>query len=549
MNNVIKVDAIRCHSRLMCGYNSTVTQIEYEQSLAEKDAELKSARQSVQRLNEELLDKQAQLDWLKKELFGPRNEKRRPIDDRQLSLFEKAKEENKSEQAPSVEIKAHKRRGHKKNRDGSEVTGKGLRFDEDVPVKTIEHSCPELNGADADLYEIVRYEYTHHLASRPGSKVVLRHSYPVVKRKGQSTFIQPKAIEGVLGQAQVDVSALADMLVEKFIYHLPLYRQHQRLQDQGFKLARASLGNWVAASIQLLKPIAESIRESILQGEHAKLDETPIKAGRTKGANGKGKMKSGWLWPLLGETGDIYFHYNASRGKKVVEQLLDGFHGTLQTDGYEAYARFCEASEHVRAALCWSHTRRGFLKAEKLHPKEVRQILCFIGLLYRIEGQLRESGADNDAILRTRRYRSKRCVDKIFRWITHQIERPELLPKDPLRKALHYAQNREAGLRAFLDDAWLALDTNDLERRLRVIPMGRKNWLFCTSEVGAEHVATIQTLLATCRAHDVHPYHYLVDVLQRVSMHPASQVHELTPREWQKRFADNPLVSLLSSAT
>ena len=97
----------------------------------------------------------------------------------------------------------------------------------------------------------------------------------------------------------------------------------------------------------------------------------------------------------------------------------------------------------------------------------------------------------------------------------------------------------------FLGDARVALDTNDLERGLRVIPMGKKNWLFCSSEVGAEHVAIIQTLLATCKAHGINPFNYLVDVLQRIDQHPASRVHELTPREWQKRFADNPLRSPL----
>ena len=100
-------------------------------------------------------------------------------------------------------------------------------------------------------------------------------------------------------------------------------------------------------------------------------------------------------------------------------------------------------------------------------------------------------------------------------------------------------------MRVFLGDARVALDTNDLERGLRVIPMGKKNWLFCSSEVGAEHVAIIQTLLATCKAHGINPFNYLVDVLQRIDQHPASRVHELTPREWQKRFADNPLRSPL----
>ena len=531
-----------------------MTHADYEQSLAlkdkvlaDKDKELLAAHNQVLSLQDELKNQQAQLEFFKKQLFGPKSERHKVIDDRQLALFELSKERERASSTTEVEIAVHKRRS-KKQRDGSEVTEKGLRFDADVPVKLIEHSCAELDGAQADQYEILRYEEVHHLASQPGSKVVLCHRYPVIKHRDSGEFIQPKAFEGVLGQSQVDVSAVADLLIEKFVYHAPLYRQHQKLLDQGFKLSRSTLGNWVQAGIELLRPIADALKAQMREGDYLKLDETPIKAGRTKNASGKGKMKSGWLWPMLGEHGDIAFHYEPSRAKSVVVKLLDGFNGTLQTDGYDVYAKYTAEHDNINHALCWSHTRRSFLKAEKQHPKEVEWLLQHVKVLYRIETELRESSADTEEVLRLRQQRSRRCVDKIFRWITQQIDRVELTPKDPLRKALHYAKDREAGLRVFLADAWVALDTNDLERSLRVIPMGRKNWLFCTSEVGAEHVAIIQTLLATCRAHGVHPYHYLVDVLQRVAIHPASDVLQLTPRQWQKRFANQPIRSPLYSA-
>lgn len=518
-----------------------------EQTLAAKDSELSSVRRTVVTLERELREKQAQLDWMKKQLFGQRSEKQRYIDDVQQSLFtEDAPRTDAEDNTQGTTVAAHTRR--KKKQRGNSVTDEGLRFDENVPVVDVEHRCDELDGADAQDYEIVRYDYVHKLASRPGSKVVLRHKYPVLKHKTQGHFVQPQAVEGVLGQSQIDVSALADMLVEKFVYHMPLYRQHQKLQDEGFQLSRSTLGNWVGAGIELLRPIADILRDELLGGRYLKLDETAIKAGRTKTGKGKGKMKSGWLWPMLGEFGDIVFNYSASRGKIVVDNLLKDFSGTLQTDGYEVYAKYTAEHENINHALCWSHTRRCFVKAESMHPTLVKQILAYIAVLYRIERQLRECGASNEQILSVRQRRSRRCVDKIYKWIDKQIQRVELTPKDPLRKALHYAKDREAGLRVFLEDAWVALDTNDLERSLRVIPMGRKNWLFCSSEVGADHVAIIQTLLATCRAHDIHPFHYLVDVLQRVAIHPMSRVHELTPRQWQKRFASDPLRSPLHYA-
>ena len=137
-------------------------------------------------------------------------------------------------------------------------------------------------------------------------------------------------------------------------------------------------------------------------------------------------------------------------------------------------------------------------------------------------------------------------VDKFFTWIDKQFENQGLLPSSPLTKAMAYARERRAGLEVYLNDPEVAIDTNHLERALRVVPMGRKNWLFCWTEVGAKYVGVIQSLISTCRLHGIDPYEYLVDVLQRVGQHPASQVAELTPRIWKQRFADNPLRSDIS---
>lgn len=130
-----------------------------------------------------------------------------------------------------------------------------------------------------------------------------------------------------------------------------------------------------------------------------------------------------------------------------------------------------------------------------------------------------------------------------WQWCKQQCQRLDLLPRSPLAKALQYALARLEALQVFLTDPQVPIDTNHLERSLRAIPMGRKNWLFCWTEIGAEQVGVIQSLLVTCRLHGVNPHTYLVDVLQRVGQHPASRVVELTPRLWKKMFANNPLRS------
>lgn len=139
-------------------------------------------------------------------------------------------------------------------------------------------------------------------------------------------------------------------------------------------------------------------------------------------------------------------------------------------------------------------------------------------------------------------------MDAFFDWVDQQFQKQGLLPSSPFTQALNYVRERRAGLEVLLSDPDVPMDTDHLERALRVIPKGRKSWLFCWTEVGAEQVGIIQSLITTCRLHGIDPYTYLVDVLQRVAEHPASRVAELTPRLWKQHFAANPLRSDLRIA-
>lgn len=139
--------------------------------------------------------------------------------------------------------------------------------------------------------------------------------------------------------------------------------------------------------------------------------------------------------------------------------------------------------------------------------------------------------------------RAKPIVEQFFAWVDRQLQRHGLMPSSPFTQALSYARKRRLGLEIFLTDPDVPIDTNHLERALRAIPMGRRNWNFCWTELGAKHVGIVQSLIATCRLHDIDPSTYLIDVLQRVAVQPASRVAELTPRLWKQYFASDPLRS------
>lgn len=189
------------------------------------------------------------------------------------------------------------------------------------------------------------------------------------------------------------------------------------------------------------------------------------------------------------------------------------------------------------------HTRRYFEAAQKEAPQQSAIALEYIARLYAIETLIKDQELKDKEIVAYRQDHAKPVVDAFFAWVWEQRQRIDLTKTDLLSKALVYANNREPALRVYLSDGNVQPDTNHLERALRVIPMGRKNWLFAWTEIGAEHIGIIQSLIVSCRLHDVNPYDYLVDVLQRIDRHPASDALSLTPRVWKEKFADNPLRS------
>ena len=510
-------------------------------ALAEENALLRERNQVLQH----------QLDWFKKQLFGPKSEKRIYDLPQQGGLFEPS-------EAPSPElppedakrpVRPHQRGSGKKQRDDDCLTDTGLRFTADVPVEVIEHLPPELTGPQADQYEVIGTKTTYRLAQRAASYVVLRHERPVFRLKGTDKPTTTPAPFNVLDNSLADVSLLAGLLVDKFQFHLPLYRQHQRLQQAGITVSRSTLTNLVKRAIDLLRPIVDTQTVNVLRSRVLAMDETPIKAGHQGRAGPRaGKMKSGWFWPLYGDADEVVFTYANSRGRAHIEQVLnEQFSGTLLSDGYAAYARYAQQQQGVTHAQCWVHSRRYFIEAQADHPTRATQALQQIASLYKTEEAIKAQCLSGEKKRQYRLEHSQAVVKGFFQWCQQQREGGDLLPSDRLTRALNYVLNREASLRVFLEDPGVPLDTNHLERALRPIPLGRKNWLFCWTELGAEHVGIIQSLITTCKLHDINPYTYLEDVLQRISQHPASEVADLTPRLWKTRFAANPLRSVVNA--
>jgi transposase len=477
-------------------------------------------------------DLKRQLEWFKRQLFGRKSERRlREPDPHQLSLrgmLTTPAAPADRPPPPTETVKAYQRRA-RFAAAADPCSDSELRFDASVPVQEIVLANPAVAELLPDAYEVIGEKVTYRLAQRPGAYVLLKYVRPVIKRKDTAVLTCPPAPPAVFEKSFADVSVIAGLLIDKFTYHLPLYRQHQRLVHAGIRLSRGTLTQWVQRAAELLEPIYHALLSSILQSQVLAMDETPIKAGR----QGQGKLHTGYFWPIYGDQDEVAFPFAASRAQAVVREALGNFCGILVTDGYIVYDRFVQTVNRLVHAQCWSHTRRHFVDAERAEPRLVAEALERIGAFYKEEASIRARGLEAEAKLAHRGEYTKPLVEAFFTWLKQTVITKVLLPSNPFAQAARYALEREAALKVFLAYPNVPLDPNHLEREIRAIALGRRNWLFCWTEVGAQHVGIIQSLLASCRLQGVDPYVYLVDVLQRIDTHPAFDVHLLTPRLWK----------------
>jgi transposase len=244
-----------------------------------------------------------QLDWFKRQLFGRKSEKRLDVDPAVqgtlLSALGVATPPPPKDE-PKQTITYQRRQ---KCRDGA-VNDSGLRFAEDVPREIIAVTDPAIEAIPEDQRVLIGKKVTYRLAQRPGSYVILEYTRPVYKILDDQRILTTPAPANVLDKSVVDVSFLAGMLIDKFCYHLPLYRQHQRLMQSGIQLSRSSLGIWAGRAIDLLRPIVDAQNRHLLHSRVLAMDETPIKAGRKK----KGKMHQAYFWPIYGDADEMVFH-------------------------------------------------------------------------------------------------------------------------------------------------------------------------------------------------------------------------------------------------
>jgi len=485
--------------------------------LSSSHNEIIKQRSDIQKLERELEYVKEQLRLTRARIFGKSSEKRlveNPTS--QTLLF------SSTAATPQPEPKIQKIEYTRKAKQ--DVEGKlpeGTRFPDHLERR--DEIIDEGEGE-------VKFEKITERLATDGSPFYVKRIIRRIRSKDGS-LSSPPVPPAVIERTSVDVSFLSYLLVSKYVWHLPLYRQEQMLKMQGITISRDTLIRYVITVAELLKPIYVSLGVLLFSSDHLFSDETPIMVGKLSG-NSK-KYSESRFWAFLGHAGCVFYH-TPTRAYKEVEPLLKSFNGHLQTDGYKVYDKVSREYPEITLVSCWAHVRRKFVDAEKGgNAPEASEALRYIRALYRVETRIRHGDLKPPEMLKLRKRFSKKILKLFEVWLKKKAEDNSILPKCLFGAAVAYARNRFDALSLYVDNANLSIDSNAIEREIRPVALGKKNWMFCASEAGAEASAIIYSLTASCRLAGVDPFEYFKDVLERISVHPASKIEDLIPANWK----------------
>ena len=467
--------------------------------------------------DEEISKLQHYLYLAKKEVFGPKSERRPLADERQEALFSfEPLPESKEEH---VAVKEHSR-----IKRGRKPLPKHLPREETIHQPKETH-CPSCNN---ELVEIGR-ETTEILEKIPAKLYVQEHvkvkkSCPCCKDAVYSGSI-PAGVQP-LERRRPGPGLLADIIVRKFCDHLPLHRQEEIFLREGAEISRQRMSEWIGElCVTAFTLLHHALLKEILLAPYVQADETSLDVqDRSTDKN----LVTGWLWAVHKPPDLVYFHYAHSRAGEVPKVLFKDYHGVVQTDLYAGYD-VIYLPEHCARVACMAHVRRKFVEIEKLAQKECGYVLTLISRLYKIERDIKTK--DRKERLSARQERSKKILDELRAYLT--IWRQRTLPKSPVTTAIDYVLCQWEEIERYTTAAEFEIDNNSIERQIRPIALGRKNWLFAGSHDGARHAAILYSLINTCKLNSVNPYEYLRDVIARIYSHPTSRIAELLPHRWK----------------
>lgn len=487
------------------------------ESLENRIAKLEEENVRLKSINSDL---QFQIDQMKRLMFGAKRERFVPDEyDKQMRLpFEIEEDQSPEKQQEVITYVRDKKK--KKKHPGR------LPLPSHLPVNEILLE-PK---ADTSKMKCIGKEITEQLELVPAKLFINRYIRP---KYIKSTDEEGLNHEGVIAELPIfpiekgmaGPGLLAQIMVDKFVDHLPIYRQIERFKRENIHIPASTINGWQEEICNLLEPLYDCLKNRVLSQGYLQVDETPIQVlDKTK----KNKPFRGYHWIYyspLEKT--LLFDYRNGRSREGPTKLLKNFKGYLQTDGYKVYDIF-DNQPNIIQLNCIAHARRGFEKALPYHKEKARYAMEMFQKLYDIERIAREDNMVPKERYELRLEKSLPILNDLGKWIadTYKTE----LPKSALGKALAYCIPRWDKLIAYLNDGLLEIDNNLAENSIRPIALGRKNYLFAGSERGAERAAMFYSFFGTCKKNNVNPYDWLKKVLEVIPTHKVNKLHELLPK-------------------
>ena len=517
-------------------------------SQAETIKKLTEQNESLQSRIKELT---AQIAWLNRQLFGRKSEKLPIIDPNYPDLFAGMLPENAQQIADAHDEAVEKivktkeeRRQEKKNRI----------MMEDLPV--LEQVILTPDNLDTNLYKKIGQEVTRIVEHKPGQlyiKEIIREKWGLK----DNTSTAPKGMSGVLiapmpllpiYKGIAGASLLAEILLQKYEYHMPYYRQIKQYSHLGMKgLTESTVDGWFKQTMELLRPLYEVLKAEVMKSDYVQADETttPVIRSSSAGLLPEGrknkethKAAKEYLWMVRAVMERlVLFHYDqGSRAGAVIESLANryNFKGYLQCDGFAGYETAFKTNPDVLLVNCMVHIRRHLEQALDENRPMAEHGLKEIQHLYKIEHMCDDAGMSFDERKAKRQELSKPIMEAMKLWM--ETEGVKYSESSLIGKAITYAYTRWDNMMRYLEDGRLLLDNNLAENEIRPITLGRKNYLFCGNHEAAQNMAVVCSLLATCRNHDVNPRDYLNNVISQMPYHTKASHEELLqllPHKWK----------------
>ncbi len=496
---------------------------EAEKSLSLNKTQLLEKDQNIKELTDQIILLKDYLRQEKQNRFGRKTEKNLDKDMPLLPTMERIFDEKEEEDSSS------KTRLPLKTEEKKKSTGGGRRpLPKDLPREEIHHDLPcdakNCKQCGFTLHKIGE-ETSEQVEVIPAKIKVLRHiRHKYGCKKCEETVILSPMPKQPIPHSIAGPGLLAHVMVSKYADHLPLYRQAGIWQRSGIDLDRSTLGRWMTHCGTLFTPLIDVMKEDLINSGYIQADETPLQV-----LSEKGRLRTSQSYMWVYKTGGdkrykVVYDYSPTRQASTAKAFLEGFAGYLQSDAYSGYKKVVKESENITPVGCMAHARRKFadiVKSTKNAPLS-RVALEKIGKLYVLEKEAKERNLSAKEIKTLRQEQSKPLMKDLKQWL--EVHKAKAPPKSSFGKAIGYALNNWKELTGYLEEGTLEIDNNAAERCIKPFVIGRKNWLFVGNEKGAKAGANIYSLIETCKAHDVNPFEYLADILQKI--HPLTDIKD-----------------------